>query len=617
MDDLDARLARYGIGAKPPADDVGEVEAMLARYDTMSKAPAAGDVITIPPQDSAALEAKIRAGMLPLPGGLRTAGQAIAESSAEVGQQLVDQTLGGIPGRVIREVEPAVMSPLLGREAAQRIPEMLLGPRPQPIPEPGKVKRPEDYLPTERTLTGIPAAAIDMAVTGGPVGEAGETLAQGARQAAEHLGALPGRIAARPGVQNAISASGGGALYGGADAAVRGGGPVDVFEGAGMGAVGGLAAGQLPAIAGVAERELGRQVVRNDLKPVKQMSKKGSLDKAMTQFGNGDPEVGAQQMLDFVQRENLGPIFREKGQSSVRQLEARKNHVWHEDLEPIYRWARAAEPNASVPMDVIESRLRATVSREGGNEAELVGKAIAKLRERNESLRSRRGISEDEMPLDVLLTNARDFQSAGHAGVVNYQDPPESKMVAREVGRALRGIANDRVIRVYERHPDAAFALYSGVESRPPGVTFRNQPSTPSRVRAEQYPDAWARWYNNMKQYAESVPQRLAAGNRRYSDYAKLEPLVEQSATLKAGEKNFGLIDLLRRSATGGAAGLIGYGLGDVPGMAIAVGAKEATRAAMPYVTRKAATSAGYLSGPSVSNGLPGALAAKELEDRR
>jgi len=291
--------------------------------------------------------------------------------------------------------------------------------------------------------------------------------------------------------------------------------------------------------------------------------------------------------------------------------------VWHEDLEPIYRWARAAEPNASVPMDVIESRLRATVSREGGNEAELVGKAIAKLRERNESLRSRRGISEDEMPLDVLLTNARDFQSAGHAGVVNYQDPPESKMVAREVGRALRGIANDRVIRVYERHPDAAFALYSGVESRPPGVTFRNQPSTPSRVRAEQYPDAWARWYNNMKQYAESVPKRLAAGNRRYSDYAKLEPLVEQSATLKAGEKNFGLIDLLRRSATGGAAGLIGYGLGDVPGMAIAVGAKEATRAAMPYVTRKAATSAGYLSGSSVSNGLPGALAAKELEDRR
>ena len=109
---------------------------------------------TIPPKDAKELREKIKAGTYPLPGGIRTAWEALQESNRAVGQSLADQTLMGVPGRVLRS-------------AGQ------FGEPPQPIPEIGKTKRAEDYLPGEATLASVPAAAIDVAAMGGVGSKAG------------------------------------------------------------------------------------------------------------------------------------------------------------------------------------------------------------------------------------------------------------------------------------------------------------------------------------------------------------------------------------------------------------------------------------------------------------
>jgi hypothetical protein len=353
------------------------------------------------------------------------------------------------------------------------------------------------------------------------------------------------------------------------------------------------------------------------------MSKKGTLDKELIQFGNGDPELGAREMVDFVRRENLGPILRQKGSAAINQYEAAKDKVWETDLKPIYDHAKAAEPDASVPFDEIASKLRANIRKTGGNEHRLVEKAIDEIKARTE-LVSQTG----DIPLATVLTNARDFQSAGHAGVVNYDAPPESKVVMRQVGRVLRGIANERVADIYSRHPEAAHALFTEEAPKRMGVTFRDQPSTPEMMRSEQYPNAWARRYENFQEYAADVPRLLAEGNKRFSDYAKLEPLVRQASTLKAGEKKWGLMNLLGHGMTGTAAGLGGYFLAGVPGAVGATAAAEGARMAYPYALRGANGLAGAFAGPAVQSysrnpmtgevggsQIAGALTLKPLQD--
>jgi hypothetical protein len=210
--------------------------------------------------------------------------------------------------------------------------------------------------------------------------------------------------------------------------------------------------------------------------------------------------------------------------------------------------------------------------------------------------------------LKSLLEIARNFQSKGHAGVVNYDAPTPAKMEAREIGRTLRTIANERVAQIYRRNPEAAFKLFtSETAPRKPGVTFLDQSSTPGMVRADQYPDDWARRYSNLQEFAADVPKKLAEGNRRYSDYAKLEPLVEQAAKLKAGEKRFGLMDLISHSITGSAAAGAGYVLGGAEGAAVGVGSLEAARALYPHVVKGTSAVSGALAGPAASPFLSGA----------
>jgi hypothetical protein len=617
MDDLDARIARYGGAASAPSsDDLSDVDALLARYQQEAASPEPS--VTVPPKDPEGLQKKIDAGMLPLPGGLETAKQAWGEAQRTAVNSLADQTLFGLPGRAMRAVGAA--------------------PAPaQPIPKMGKgdARRWDDFLPTEATLTGVPAAAIDTASIGGIIGRAGQTIGSVPAELARKLGASEAQTAVRPSIQAAADAAGGGATFGAIDAVARGNDPI---EGAAVGSIGGALMSQLPAVASSVEGALSRQVLRNDLRSVKQMAKKGTLDKALAQFGNGDQEAGAREMLAFADREHLGPVFRAKGDSANKAMEARKQSVWKEDLEPIYRWAKAADPKAAVPMEQIAGRLRAQVRERGGNEAELIEKAIAKLTERNAGLRGRGGVPEEDMPLDVLLTNARDFQGAGHAGVVNYMDPPESKIAAREIGRTLRALANERVARIYEQNPKAAVALATGKPATSPTVTFRDEPAGKVRagagekVRAADYPNVWARRYQEARDLAADVPARLAAGNKRYSDYAKLQPIVEQAGALKAGEKMHGLIDLIKRGRANMAGAAIGYALGGGPaGAVVGAGVTEAGRRIYPPALRGARAVADFASGVPVPaamsktpqmggdivpSGLPGALVAKETEDR-
>jgi hypothetical protein len=220
--------------------------------------------IPLSPERKAVVDQQIQAGMLPVPGGARTLAEAFRESNQSAGQSLADQTLGGIPGRLMRATGT-------------------YGDQVQPIPTPGRgaAHRPEDYIPDERALASLPAAALDMATVGGAFGKAGQTLGGGATSLARGLGAKVG-----PGLQAAVDNGATGALYSGADTAVRGGSPGEVLASMPYGAGAGVAMGALPAIAEGAEGVLSRKVAANDLRPIKQMSKKGTLDKELIQFGD-------------------------------------------------------------------------------------------------------------------------------------------------------------------------------------------------------------------------------------------------------------------------------------------------------------------------------------------
>lgn len=639
---------------EPPAqrdpifDEIDALDAALAKQEEAQKANAAR-TLPLSPERQAKLDQRIAETSLPLPGGFRTLAESFGESNRAVGQNLADKTLGGVPGQIMRDT-PATPEEIAVADSAglfgipgivQRL-RGTYGAAVQPIPETGKKERADtpgqkvaNVLPTEDTLSNIPAAAIDMAATGNAFGRAGQAAGQAPASLARSLGASEAQTVARPGLQAAFDMAATGGLYSGADTAVRGGGPQEVLASMPEGAAAALAMGQLPRAAQSIEGMLRGRVAANDLRPVKQMSKKGSLDKSLSQFGDGDPEEGARQMAKFVTDEDLGPILRQKGSRATSLLEAKKNDVWRTDLEPIYRYAKLADPEASVSINDIARSLRGQVKVRGANEDALVEKAIAELKNRVERVSDK-----GEMPLDTLLENARDFQSAGHAGVVNYDAPPASKVAMRKVGHTLRQMVNEKVAEIYRRNPEAAYQLFTGEQPTPMGMTYRDQPSTPTNVRADQYPNAWARRYENFQQFAEDIPRLLQEGNQRYSNYAKLEPIVTEASKLKAGEKKHGLISMLGHGISGGAASLLGYSVGGVHGAVAVPLALEAARYANPYATRAARATAGFFGGPTVpptlqqqfatqspygpirytapgGSQLAGALTLKPLEDRR
>jgi hypothetical protein len=611
------RFADYLAEAEAPEPAKAEAPAKPRRFaDYLAEAEAAdtppaqtrSTSVTLTPERQEKVDDAIARTSLPQKGSLAMAGEAIAESQKEVNQQVQDRLLFGVPGSISRwdDARKAETAQIASQQAAKvwpggtgraaTFPESY-GARPQVIPEPGKgdAHRPEDYAPVEGTLASLPAAALDMATIGGTFGKAGQTVGQAPAAIARRLGATEAQAAVRPGVQLAADAAATGALYSGADTAMRGGTLGEVLASMPEGAAGNLLMSHLPAAVSKTENFLSRRVAANDLRPIKQMSKKGTLDKELIQFGGGDPEKGAQEMLAFVQRENLGPILRQKGSAAVNQYEAAKSKVYEQDLKPIYEHAYKAEPGAAVPFDEIATRLRANIRKKGGNEHRLVEKAIDEIKARTE-LVGKTG----NVPLEAVLTNARDFQAAGHAGVVNYDAPPESKVVMRQVGQVLRGIANEKVAAIYKRNPEAAHALFTSEAPKRMGATFRDQPSTPGTMKADDYPNARARRYENFQEYAADVPNLLAEGNKRFSDYAKLEPMVRQASVLKAGEKKWGLMNMLGHGMSGTVGGAAGYLVGGFPGAVVGTGMVEAGRASYPYAVRAANATAGTMSGPAV-----------------
>ena len=139
--------------------------------------------VSIPPKDQAGLQRKIQDGMLPQKSAWDNVLESLGESSRAVGSALLDKTFFGVPAKL--------------DEAIEGLP-------------PGTHARIAAENPLESTMAGVPAAAIDTATMSGPASAASEAISPLVRSA-------------RPALQTAAKSAAGGAMFGGADAALRGG----------------------------------------------------------------------------------------------------------------------------------------------------------------------------------------------------------------------------------------------------------------------------------------------------------------------------------------------------------------------------------------------------------
>lgn len=487
---------------------------------------------------------KIEAGMLPAPGGLKTFfGEAVPEAYSELSSRFSRGAFAGLPNRAIQ---------------AAGLPNE---PYAQPIPEPGKFRRPEDIAPSPAALASVASMGVEGATIGGPLSRAGQTIAQGPAKLATMFGAKQAQTAVRPALQKAAEASSTGALYSATDTALRGGTPEEIAASAAEGATVNLALGQVPAVAGSAKKGFDKLTTSLAMKPLKETAKK-LQGKALSQFSKGGGKVeGEREMRDFIEREELQPDLLDRKNMEAR-IDSRQQQVWDKELAPIYEHALAAEPNSAVSLSAIESRLKGLVksTQRGTGHEEIINKYIDLLKNRAD----RAGFG-DRMPLQNLLENAREIQNKGWAGVVNFDSPPESKELARMVGGELRRTVNDEIASIYRRNPQHAYTLAAGQQWTPMGLTMRDQPSTPKLANLQDYPNRWAQRYENLQDYVEDVPRRLADGNKRYSDYAKLSPVVRDAAERFAEQKVS-----LRKIAAGSTAGLgamyLGHQIAGVPG---------------------------------------------------
>lgn len=545
-------------------------------------------VRSVPPRNTAELKARIKAGEFELPGGIKTAWDALMESNREVGQQLADRTLLGAPGRALRAVGQ-------------------FGEPVQPIPAPGASKRPEDYLPTEATLSGVPAAAIDMASMGGAAGKAGETLGQLPAAAARRLGASEAATVVRPGLQTAANVAGAGAVYGGSDAAMRGGDVVDVVEGAGQGALGNLVLSNVPAAAGKVAQAARNAITTRAVKPLVGIGQGVKADKALAGLGKGDVELGEQEMRRVIEQEGLAPVVNAKASKMGNAFEERLDEVWRKELGPVRAKALETEPEAKIPVKKIEERLRSLVAKtEAGTDVhDDVEKAIGLLKARAGTIGNK-----GQFPVENLLKNAQEFERDGFG---KSQPKFADGATARAIGKTLRLLTDERIGQIYAKNPKLVREVLGRKEAAPVPRLLPTGEENPEYIppRAAR---PWARTQEDALDL-ELLGEKYAAARKRYADLKKIEPLIDQLAKRRA-EHRPGLISTMKHGLGNLTFGTLGYGVGGGKGMAAGVLGHEVASRAMPYAERATYRLSEPFAGPAVDPLLGGAVAAASKKDK-
>jgi hypothetical protein len=566
-------------------DDDAILEALSAKYAPKAKeAPAAVPVALQPtpaqeapaakpfqPDRAERLKQNIERSMLPEPDALSFAVSPteiagdLKATAAKIGDRA---TMGLWP-----KVDEAIGSTGIGRA---------LG-----FSEPGSYAALEAERPVASSVAEVPAMAMST-LTGVP-GKIGQAGAEAVRRTGLLASKAPQTL------KTAAQAAAGSGLYGATDAAVRGASPGEVAEAALVSGAIGAGMGVAPAALGAIEGAAHRRALESAVKPITETAKK-LQGKALTQFGGGEgKEMGAKELRSFVDREGLQPVLR-SGPDMEKAFAAKQREVWQTEVEPVYAKAFEVNPKASVPMREIAGAIMEAIpaDKRGTSYSRKMQAIVTHIKDGASDIPgAKSGLN---YPLKNFYENVKEIQKSGYSGVVNYDDPVQAKEVARDAGNALRKLFNDRISRIYAANPKAARELMGQPESG----YFQEGKTTPKTITDALINDPDVR----------AAGERLQAGNKRYSDYAKLQPLINDAAE-RAAEQRGWLARSLKAGAGATAGSILGaatgnaLGLGAIEGAAGGMLAAEAARRGMPYAWRAAEGVSGLGSGPAVNPSAP------------
>jgi hypothetical protein len=508
---------------------------------------------SIPPKDQAGLQRKIQAGMLPQKSAWDNVLESLGESNRAVGSALLDKTLFGVPAKL--------------DEAVEGLP-------------PGTHARIAADNPLESTMAGLPAAAIDTATMSGPASAASEAIAPLVR-------------GARPALQTAAKSAAGGALFGGSDAALRGGDLSDVGQGMAQGAAGNLALSTLPPVAAKLEEAANNAIMSRAAKPLLAVGQGKAANKTQLTLGSGDKELGKQELKRVIEEEGLEPTIRKNPGSLGNVVREKQNEVWEKELGPIRQMALTAEPDAKIPLAKIRERLTGILGEEakGTDAHDDVDKAIGLLQSRAEKIGNK-----GQFPIKNLLKNAQEFERDGYGGTeAKFAD----KQTARAIGKTLRSLVDERISTIYQRNP----ALTAKALGRAPEDLGMGRP-----------------FARTSDLDLETLGGKYRAALERYADLKGIEPAAEQYASRMGQERHPGLISAIKQGLARTAGAVVGGHLAGAPGAMLGFGAAELPGKLAGPVQRGARALAAPLAGPAVNPGVAGATAARltipELQER-
>ena len=511
---------------------------------------------SIPPRDQAGLQRRIAAGTTPQKTALDMALESIGESNRAVGSAMLDRTLMGVPARL--------------DEAVEGLP-------------PGTHARIAAENPFESSMAGLPAAAIDTAAMSGQATAIGEALSPLVRNA-------------RPALQTAARAMTGGAAFGGADAALRGGDVGNVVEGAGQGAAGNLAFSALPAAAGKIASSAEDAIMSRAAKPLLAVGQGKAANRTQLALGAGDKELGKSELKRVIADEGLEPVIRKDPASLGNVVRAKQDAVWEQELGPIREMAWAAEPGAKVPVAKIRDRLKAILGDEakGTNAHDDVDKAISLLEDRAAKIGTK-----GQFPVRNLLRNAQEFERDGYGGTeAKFAD----KQTARAIGKTLRTLVDERLSSIYQRHPElAARALGRTPDPPQPRLLDTGAPNPDYVPR---------RAFGTPPLDLESVGDRYRRALEHFADLKGIEPAAEQYAS-RMGQERPGLINSVKRAGGRLLGAVAGGHIAGAPGALIGGGIPEAASAAVGPAQRMALRLSRPFAGPMADPGASGAAVAR------
>ena len=568
-------------GAKfDPAKYLSDEESMAQTPPSTPAAPTKSTAVPLTPERQAKLDSDIARTSIPEKSGWDRIIESVLESNSTVGQQLADKTLMGIPGRVMRATGT------MGEPA-------------QPIPAAGKTKRAEDYLPTEDQISGVPAAAVDMASLGGAAGKAGSAIGQAPAALARKLGASEAATAVRPSLQAAANSAGAGAAVGGADAAMRGGGIGDVAERATQGAAGGVLMSQLPAVASSIEEGANNAIMSRAAKPLLAVGQGKAANKTQLALGHGDKQLGTEELKRVIEENGLEPVIRKSPGDLGNVVREKEAKVWAEELGPVRTKALEAEPKASVALGKIENGLREILSKRnlGTNAHDDVDKAIDLLKSRAEKIGSK-----THFPVENLLENAKEFENDGYG---KTEPKFADWQTARAIGKVLRGLTDERIGQIYVKNPKLVREVLGkeapATEAKLLPTGEPNPEYSPPRkpwdkLKAPLDPEATDHLLD-----VGNIGDQYAAARKHYADLKGIEPAAEQYAS-RMGQERPGLINSVRKGVGRLAGAVVGGHIAGAPGAAIGMGIPEAAGAAVAPFQRFGRAIAAPFAGPAVTS---------------